>query len=286
MPETASPQDRATIPLLTLITQQSMDEDYEHVAERRAAETGEPVRRRPHRMAAIVVGVFGLLVTIAAVQTSQRSGVEDASRAALVSQIEDRRESVADSQRQVVRLRELNLALQERLGDVTASAQAAIARTDRLAAATGFEAVTGPGVRVTVDDAPNGTAVRDRDLRPLVDGLWAAGAEAIAINGQRLTARSAIRNSGAAIHVNVRPLSPPYVILAIGDTGSLQADLMETTGGLRFRGTAESLGFPWGMDNEDQLSLPAAPQRLLRLRSAAEGTAAENLNQHQKETPK
>jgi uncharacterized protein YlxW (UPF0749 family) len=125
--------------------------------------------------------------------------------------------------------------------------------------------------------------VRDRDLRPLVDGLWNAGAEAIAINGQRLTARSPIRNSGVAIHVNFRPLSPPYVILAIGDRASLQADLMETTSGLTFRDTAAHFGFPWTMDNEDRLSLPAAPQRLLRLRWTGEGDAS-SLDQRRKET--
>ncbi len=77
MPETAAPTDRANTPLLTLITQQSLDEDYQHVAERRAAENGgaPPPRRRPTRTAGIVVAVFGLLVTVAAVQTSEQEGV-------------------------------------------------------------------------------------------------------------------------------------------------------------------------------------------------------------------
>ena len=82
------------------------------------------------------------------------------------------------------------------------------------------------------------------DLALLVNGLWRAGAEAIAINGQRLTARSAIRNSGAAINVNGRPpLSPPYVVTAIGDTKTLQADLLDTSTGLAFQNGADALGF-------------------------------------------
>lgn len=285
MPDTpAAAAERVSTPLLTLITQQSLDEDYRHVAERRADQGGMPTHRRRVGTATVVVAVFGLLVTVAAVQNSQRAGVESASRASLIANIDRGRADVAALQERIVDLRELDVSLQDNLVDVTASAQGALARVERLEAVTGFGAVTGPGVRVTVDDAES-FSVRDRDLRPLVDGLWNAGAEAISINGQRLTARTPIRNSGAAIHVNFRPLSPPYVVLAIGDPRTLQADLMETTSGLTFRDTASHFGFPWKMDNVDRLALPAAPQRLQRLSWAVEGTAKENLVKRRKETP-
>ncbi|MBI2243250.1 MAG: DUF881 domain-containing protein [Nocardioides sp.] len=276
--------DRVSTPLLTLITQQSLDEDYRHVAERRAEQGSTPTGRRRLGTATVVVAVFGLLVTVAAVQNSQRAGVQSASRASLIANIDRGRADLAAVQERIVDLRELDVSLQDNLDDVTAAAQGAQARVQRLGAVTGFGAVTGPGVRVTVDDGDHFT-VRDRDLRPLVDGLWNAGAEAISINGQRLTARTPIRNSGAAIHVNFRPLSPPYVVLAIGDPRTLQADLMETTSGLTFRDTAAQLGFPWSMDNVDRLSLPAAPQRLIQLDWAVEGTAKENLVKRRKDTP-
>jgi uncharacterized protein YlxW (UPF0749 family) len=281
------PSDRFNTPLLTLITQQSLDEDYLHVAERKASEGSGP-RRRPHRTAAVVVGVFGLLVTIAALQTSARAGVEDASRATLVSQIEDGRDTVAELQGRIVRLRQLNVGLKDELDEVTAAEQAARARAQRLGGVTGFRAVTGPGVRITVDDEPSGSldgVVKDEDLALLVDGLWGAGAEAIAINGQRLTARSAIRNSNIVIRINGRSLSPPYTVAAIGDPDTLQADLVDSTGGRAFFEIANQVGIRYEMDNMDQLSLPAAPSRLLRLRSAAEGTAEESLKQPKKETP-
>ncbi len=129
-----------------------------------------------------------------------------------------------------------------------------------------------------MDDAENGEPVRARDLRRLVDGLWNAGAEAISINGARITARSGISQSGSAVRItgNNRNLSPPYTVLAIGDTDTLQADLMQTTSGLQFRSIVENFGFPWTMDNVDELTLTAAPPRMARLRSAQEGTAAEN----------
>jgi uncharacterized protein YlxW (UPF0749 family) len=272
-------------PLLTLITQQSLDEDYQHVAERRAAGGEAPPRLRAVGTATAVVAVFGLLATVAALQTSERSGVQSASRASLISNIDARRDQVARLQGRIVDVREQNVGLQTRLADVTADERAAVARNTRIAAVAGFAAVTGPGVRVVVDDGGGGNLVADRDLRPLVDGLWLAGAEAIAINDQRLTARSAIRNSGLTIRIigNNRSLSPPYVVKAIGDRDTLQADLMETTDGLIFRDTAAAKGFDWAMDNVEELSLPAAPPRLLRLRSAQEGSAEQSRNQRTQE---
>ena len=85
-----------------------------------------------------------------------------------------------------------------------------------------------------VDDNPIGDDVQlvaDSDLAKLVDGLWEAGAEAIAINDQRLNPLGAIRNIGKAIHVNTVPLSPPYVVRAIGDMRTLQAELLNTSHG-------------------------------------------------------
>ena len=291
MPDPAPPSqlpERVTMPLLTLITQQSLDEDYRHVAERRSPQAPRPSHGRPHRTAAVVIAVFGLLVTIAAVQTSRNASVNDASRVTLVQQITAERDRVSNLQDQIVRLRERNVGLQERLDQMTSTAQTTVARMRRLETNTGFVAVSGPGVRATVDDAPNGDpaqAVRDEDLALLVDGLWSAGAEAIAINGQRLTTLSAIRNSGPAIHVNGRPLAPPYTVLAIGDTRTLQADLLDSTHGSEFYSLARQLQFDFELRNEDSMSLPAAPDRLLRLRHATAGTAERDDHIEEETTP-
>jgi uncharacterized protein YlxW (UPF0749 family) len=235
----------------------------------------------------VVVAAFGLLVTIAALQTSEQAGVNNASRDTLIAQVEAGRDTVTDLQEQIVSLREENVGLRDDLDRATAAEQAATARLTRLQTTTGFGPVTGPGVRVSVDDRPDGTEfVKDTDLRLLVNGLWQAGAEAITINGQRLTARSAIRNSGRTIRVDARSLSPPYVVLAIGNKNTLQADLMDTSSGLEFRDLVDSLGFPLTMDNEDQLSLPAAPERISRLHWAAELTPRPRPDERQqKETP-
>ena len=291
MPEQTTVNDRFNTPLLTMITQQSLDEDYQHVAERKAVERAAggdvSTRTRPQRTAAVVVAAFGLLVTVAALQTSAGAGVADQSRATLVSQIDAGRDGVADLQRRIVRLRELNVGLQDHLDEVTANEQASANRVQRLGAVTGFQAVSGPGVRITVGDDPAGIpggAVKDSDLRLLVDGLWRAGAEAISINGLRLTSRSAIRNSAIVIHLNFQSLSPPYVVQAIGDKDTLQAKLLDTASGRTFFELPDTVGITVDMENADVLSLPAAPSKLMHLRWAVEGTAHDNLNQPQKET--
>ena len=105
-PVTADPRARAATPLLSLITAQSMDEDYAHVARRRAA-AGETTQRRgtPHRTAAIVVAAFGVLATTAAVQTAQGADEAQSSRTVLVARVVERRETVEQLQDRILALR-------------------------------------------------------------------------------------------------------------------------------------------------------------------------------------
>ncbi|MBC9733965.1 DUF881 domain-containing protein [Nocardioides marmotae] len=300
MPESAPPDrptpDRSTpdqplpervrLPLLTLITQQSLEEDYLHAAERRALAAreagapapgsgagsgsgtpGVPVRSRPHRMAAVVVALFGVLVTTAFVQTSRNEDVDAASRATLVRRVTDERERVADLQEQIVDLRERNAQLEGELTQARSTYEGVLTRLRRVQTRTGFVAVSGPGVVITLDDGPPeivDSDVRDQDLRIAVNGLWRLGAEAIAINGQRLTALSAIRTSGMVVRVNKVNLSPPYRIEAIGDIDVLQSRFLESPEGGRLLLLESSYGIPFDMRNEDSLELPAARLRELR----------------------
>ena len=284
MPERTSTEERAdlparvTMPLLTLITQQSMDEDYREAADRRIAGLTGPRVGRPWVTAAVVVAVFGVLVSTAAVQNTRNSDVEDAGRASLIQRIENQRDRVSRQQDRIARMRDRNISVGDQLTSLTASVEAVEARLGRLQVATGFVAVEGQGVRVTVDDADTGDTngiVRDRDLALLVNGLWSAGAEAISVNGQRVTVMTSIRTSGRAIEVNSVGIAPPYTVLAIGDRGSLQANFYDTTSGLAFDGLTRRYGMAFAMDNEEQISLPAAPNQLLRLRSVKAGVDGE-----------
>lgn len=259
---------RVTMPLLEMITQQSMDEDYQHVAERRRA-AGQPTRTPRRRTSATVVAVtaFGLLVTVAAVQTSRDADAKALGRSSLVERIALEKENVTVLQDSAGELRDENAGLESDLRELRGEEAQVTERVSRMGARTGYLAVRGPGIRIVVDDTPGGDAsqtVRDNDLINLVDGLWAAGAEAIAINGQRLTVLSPIQNSGRAIHVNVRPLNPPYEVVAIGDPDTLEARLLASTFGSVFFSVARTLGFVLRVEDEDELELPAAHVRALR----------------------
>jgi uncharacterized protein YlxW (UPF0749 family) len=266
--------DRVTMPLLTLVTNEAVDEDYVHAAQRRAAAGATPPasQRTNLRGAVVVAIVFGLLIALAAVQTARNADVQQASRNALIDRIVERKKEVSSLgdrirvlQRQTDELQSTNSRVRGQLAEATVTQHS-------LQLSTGFVPVRGPGLRITVSDAPDGSAdgrVRASDLRLLVNGLWQAGAEAIAINGRRLSAISAIVNSNISVQVNRSPLTPPYVVSAIGDAG-LASRLQNTTSGQQFQSLTDEFGFVVDRHNESELDLPAAPDTQLRLRYAGQ----------------
>lgn len=264
-PERTLP-DHVTTPLLSLITQQALEEDYRSVAERRArgAATSEPPRSRG--AAAAVIAVFGILISVAAVQNSRNAEVEDAGRATLIARIGEARSGLEDRQARLADLTAENQGLADSLTNLASTRAQTETALRRLQLATGYIPATGEGVRILVNDNPTGDSVQrvtDADLAILVNGLWEAGAEAIAINNQRLNPLGSIRNSSSAIHVNTLPLTPPYVVRALGDTRTLQANLLNTTHGAQFFSLADQLGFVVSVDDVSVLELPAARERPL-----------------------
>lgn len=114
----------------------------------------------------------------------------------------------------------------------------------RLELEAGAVAVTGPGVRIELDEpaAPTPAAsgrpgsagpeqapvLHDRDVRAVVNQLWAGGAEAVAVNGLRLTSTSFIRFAGESVLVDFQPISPPYAIEAIGNRNGLLVNFADS----------------------------------------------------------
>lgn len=271
--------DHVTMPLLALVTKQSLDSDYQHVAARRAATDATDAADTPSSrrgltiVTALVVAMLGTLVAVSAVQTSEQADVRALGKAGLVDRIQLEKQSVADLQNRAGALRDENATSEGTLRELRERESDLTSRVSRLGALHGYLAVRGPGLRVVVNDAPGGgpnAQVRDEDLVLLVDGLWAAGAEAIAINGQRLTVLTSIQNSGRAIHVNVRPLNPPYVVQAIGNPDTLEGRLLASANGSLFYGVARTLGFDFQLEDVETLELPAARVRPLRSAVPAE----------------
>jgi uncharacterized protein YlxW (UPF0749 family) len=261
--------EHVTTPLLTLIVARSMDEDYAHVARQRAAAGEQPPsqRRRPHWTSLVAIAVLGVLAAVVAAQTDREAPVTEQSRAKLIDTIEARRAEVRQLQQTVADLTSANAAAASNSTKVQGQLDDIDSRVRRAELNTGYSAVHGPGVRITVDNRPDvevNSEIRDEDLAVLVDGLFEAGAEAIAINDQRINALGGIRNTNRAIHVNGRPVNAPYVVQAIGDPKTLQARLLQTSEGREWFALVNGLGFVYSAENVDDMTLPAAPERDLR----------------------
>lgn len=268
--------------LLTSMMERPLDPAYTTAAERRTA-AGLPASTGTRTLTVLVAFlVTGLLLSASAVALRRPSSAITEARAELVSQIEQRR-ALADERAQLVQ--QLQAEVDEAQTIALGGGQSELAdRLQRLALGTGSVPVTGPGVVITLDDAPSegdGSADGDprtqadaddgrvlaRDLQLVTNGLWEAGAEAMAINGQRLTARSAIRFAGEAIIVNYRPLTRPYTISAIGDPASLQVEFAENPGGSYVRALTDNYGVRVTMEEVERLTLPGATS--LTVRNAA-----------------
>ena len=140
---------------------------------------------------------------------------------------------------------------------------------ERLSAArlaAGLTEVRGPGVVIEIADSnrvvppgenPASFIVLVDDLRDIVTALWASGAEAIAINGERLVATSSIYGVGASILVNTSFLPPPYRIEAIGPDGLLDRFMDHDAFRGRVAQRIEFFGLEFATAVQEEVTLPA-----------------------------
>ncbi len=126
----------------------------------------------------------------------------------------------------------------------------------------GITKLTGSGVEVTLKDSnatqktgnPNLNLIHDEDILKIVNELKAAGAEAIAINGQRLTATTEISCSGPAIRINKKALAPPFIITAIGNPETMDSALQMRGGVADY---LQFFGIQVSVKKLEQLAMPA-----------------------------
>ncbi|WP_406132134.1 DUF881 domain-containing protein [Streptomyces sp. NBC_00989] len=265
--------------LLTNVMDHSLDDGYAEAAARKkaAGESGMPKTLRAKLGLAAGLVLAALVVTVGAAQARVAAPVVAKERQELIDRIDKETTSADKLEGSVDTLRD----------DVSARQRAALktsggsGQADLVSMLSGATAVHGPGVKLVVDDAkeassgggdnPRETAdfsdtgrVRDRDMQRVVNGLWAAGAEAVSINGQRLTALSAIRAAGDAILVDNRPLVPPYTVLAVGDGQRLSTRFQNAADGLYLHALEDNYGIRATIAVESDLRLPAAPSVIVR----------------------
>ncbi|GAB7189337.1 DUF881 domain-containing protein [Kineococcus sp. NUM-3379] len=269
----------ASMSLLNGLMDAPLDPGYADAARRRAGGVRPAARRARAATSAVLAALLGVLLVTAAREAAGRPEA-DRGREELRARVAERAAEADELARRTAALRAAGEELQSRVAGAGAAADAG--RADALAPAVGAAAVSGPGVEVVLSDAasaplgaeageaPAGAGegegrVVDRDLQVLVNGLWAAGAEAVAVDGQRLTALAAIRSAGPAVLVGYRPLVPPYEVRAIGDPTALQTRLAASPAGSYLSALQDNYGIGVTVAGREELLLPAADSVDLRL---------------------
>ncbi|MFJ7063522.1 DUF881 domain-containing protein [Streptomyces griseobrunneus] len=285
------PRPDASMSLLNNVMDHSLDDGYAEASARRRADGSAGLPRTLKSKLGLAAGlvVAALVVTLGAAEARVSAPVVAKEREELIDRINaetraaDTLESDVDKLRSDVSERQRK-ALERHGGD----------QGELVALLSGATPVEGPGVKLVVDDAKNTDQggggpresssfadtgrVRDRDMQRVVNGLWESGAEAIAINGQRLTALSAIRAAGDAILVDNRPLVPPYTVLAVGDGKNLAAAFQDSADGQYLNALKESFDIRTSLSEQAKVRLPAAPSLIVRTAEpkAAGSDAAES----------
>lgn len=259
----SEPERRYAPDFLTELFRNPLEPGYADAARRRAGGASPPGWQPAVRAVSLVTLVaLGFLFAVAYRQTVAAEPSRSQVRAGLVEQIKQQQAESDDLARQADELR----AEVARLRDAALSGSAA-ARLRELEASTGLGRVRGDGVVVRVADAETeadavtgagGTnlgRVLDRDLQDIANALWSAGAEAVSINGQRLTATSPIRAAGGAILVGFRPVTGPYEVSAIGP-GELERRFRDSAAARLMRTVAADYGMSFEVRAVDELTLP------------------------------
>lgn len=253
--------------LLRTVLSDRLDPGYHAAAQRRG---GAPAQGRAQRCWLVAGGlVAGLILGVAARHATELAPGADQATRALVAEVVQARERTEDLGRRAGELHGRVDTARERALAGDAAGRQLLAEVGRLEMAVAAVPVTGPGLRITVADppAPAGSpaireeTVLDRDLQVLLNALWSAGAEAMALGGVRLHPLAAVRQAGGAMLVDNRPVGQPYVIEVVGDPERLQTNLIGTDGFSRFRTFAELYGTEFQLEPAERMALPAAGAR-------------------------
>jgi uncharacterized protein YlxW (UPF0749 family) len=222
------------------------------------------------RWAVLVVGAFAGFAFVAGAVSSGSFGGADlrpdrrTQLADLVSAAQDR---VAAQSDQVARLRDEVDAAAVAAGPVLSPAQKlSLAQLTRAAGST---TVRGPGLSVTLTDAPlpseglppgyapDDYVVHQQDVAAVINALWSAHAQAVTVMDQRLISTSAVRCVGNTLILQGRVYSPPYVITAVGVPEQLQTALDASAQVRDYQRRAQLVGLGYQADAQRVVIAPA-----------------------------
>lgn len=224
--------------LLREVTENPLDPGYEAAAARRSTHPDYRPSWASRAVVVVLAVVLGMGLAVSIDTLRGPVAGRNEARDLLVAQIVERRERNAE-------LTETNNEMSAEILELT-NAQLALTDPSRreelehLAVASGATALQGPGVVVTLTDSDQAQAnpagfdaerVQAVDIQVVVNGLWAAGAEAVAVGGTRVGPGASIRGAGQSLLVDLAPVSSPYEIVAIGPPDQLRTALRAGTVG-------------------------------------------------------
>jgi uncharacterized protein YlxW (UPF0749 family) len=234
-----------------------------------------PARLRGHRLSA-----WGALVPVVALAagllfaTSGRTAQGTDLRAGEVTQlselIEQRNAVIARQSDQLAELQSEVDRLTERAASRDGAVAAARSAGDAGGRAAALVPVTGPGVEITLDDAPLGDdgslpggaepddlVIHQSDVQAVVNAVWATGAAGVAVMDQRLIATSAVRCVGNTLLLQGRTYSPPFVVTAVADASAVRAQLAASPQVAVFQQAVEAFGLTFEVRELPEVTLPA-----------------------------
>ncbi|MGZ6878082.1 MAG: DUF881 domain-containing protein [Nocardioidaceae bacterium] len=180
---------------------------------------------------------------------------------------------IISQKNQVERLRAQAAALTSQVDALTAglgrrgAVKQAQQRADRLKVPAGIEPASGSGLTVTLNDAPkeiqrtanvdaSQLIVHQQDIQAVANALWAGGATAVTIQGQRVVSTTGIKCVGNSVILHDVPYAPPYVISAIGPTSDLLASLDASAYIQAYLSDVASYDLGWNVRTESDLHMP------------------------------
>jgi uncharacterized protein YlxW (UPF0749 family) len=215
-----------------------------------------------------VVAVCAGLLFATSAQTSQGTDLRSSGRSDLVDVVRAQDHALSVRAASVQQLQAEVDALTAGAAPGNNSVARLRAQAARLAPIAGAQAVSGPGLSVTLNDAKRTAAslpkdftaddivVHQQDVQSVVNALWAGGAEAMMLMDQRVISTSAVRCVGNTLILQGRVYSPPYVVKAIGDPSAMRAALDNSAPVTIYRQYVKLLGLGYDVKSMGTVTFP------------------------------
>lgn len=231
---------------------------------------GRPDRRTLWTVLVPVVALVAGLLFATSGQTALGTDLRAGESTQLSSLIEQRNRAIAGQQQELGQVEQQIRQLTDQAASRNSEVAQAQAQGDAGLVSAGVTGLVGAGLEVTLDDAPrpasgdlptgagpDDVVIHQSDLQGVVNALWAAGADGVAIMGKRLVATSAVRCVGNTLLLQGRTYSPPFVITAVGDSAEMREELAAAPEVDLLQQAVDDFGLTFQVRGQREIVLPA-----------------------------